>query len=110
MSKSTPWPWSLEAPHAKDRSYILVSASDETLGQIWEPLNKAEHDANARLIAAAPELLDELTEARTTLSILRTQVMVELNRGIERWEGVPEKLKERLDTIGAATAKARGAA
>ncbi len=46
-------------------------------------------------------LIDELREARTTLSILRTQVMVELNRGVERWEGVPEALRFRLDAIDA---------
>lgn len=67
---------------------------------------------HVRLIAAAPELYEELTEARTTLSVLRTQIMVEIGRcpdpSESRWEGVPEKLKERIDGIDAALAKARG--
>lgn len=72
---------------------------------------KDEHEAeaNADLIAAAPEILDELAEARTTISILRTQIMVEIGRGADRWEGVPEKLKERLDAIDAICARATGA-
>jgi hypothetical protein len=69
-----------------------------------------EAEANARLIAAAPDLLEELADARTTLSILRTQVMVEIGRCADpsesRWEGVPEKLRERLSHIDAAIAKA----
>jgi hypothetical protein len=44
-------------------------------------------------------LCEELREARTTISVLRTQIMVEVNRGVDRWEGVPEKLRERLDAI-----------
>lgn len=64
--------------------------------------------ANARLIAAAPDLAAELREARTTIAITRTQIMVELNRGVERWDGVPEALKLRLDAIDGVLAKALG--
>lgn len=54
------------------------------------------------------DLLVDLQEARTTISILRTQIMVEIGRGQDRWEGVPDKLKERIDAIDAAIAKALG--
>ena len=67
-----------------------------------------ELQATANLWIAAPALYEALEEARTSLSILRTQVMVEINRGVERWEGVPEKLKERLDAVDAALNLARG--
>lgn len=73
-----------------------------------EPIEEAEAIANGLLWAAAPDLVAELREARTTLAITRTQIMVELNRGVERWEGVPEALKLRLDAIDAALAKALG--
>lgn len=70
--------------------------------------------ANARLIAASPDLLEEIVEARTTLSILRTQIMVEIGRCADpsesRWEGVPEKLKQRIDAIDTVTVKATGGA
>jgi len=65
--------------------------------------------ANARVIAAAPDLLDELREARTTLNIVRTQIMVEIAGGRERWEGVPDALQTRLNAIDAAIAKATAA-
>lgn len=72
-----------------------------------------QDDAHARLMTAAPDMLEALIEARTTLSILRTQIMVEIGRCADpsesRWEGVPEKLKQRLDAIGAAIARATGA-
>lgn len=63
---------------------------------------------NLNLAAMVDRLRVELSEARTTLAITRTQIMVELNRGVDRWEGVPEALKLRLDAIDAAIAKALG--
>lgn len=113
----TPGPWT-----AIDNGYYCHVVSGEGTvvdacpskfiagGTIEHPSPREK--ANARLAAASPELLDELTEARTTLSILRTQIMVEIGRCADptesRWEGVPEKLKERLDAIDAAIAKATG--
>lgn len=62
--------------------------------------------------ALTAELLQALAEARTTLSILRTQVMVEIGRcpdpSESRWEGVPEKIKERIEAAGVAIANATG--
>jgi hypothetical protein len=58
------------------------------------------------------ELRREIEDARTTLSILRTQVMVEIGRCADpsesRWEGVPEKLRERLDAIDGVLSSVRG--
>lgn len=58
----------------------------------------------------ARELARELSEARTTLSVLRTQIMVEIGRSADpsesRWEGVPDNLKERLDSIDTLLARA----
>ncbi|MFA6043586.1 MAG: hypothetical protein WC718_01260 [Phycisphaerales bacterium] len=66
--------------------------------------------ANARLISAAPDMLEALAEARITLSMLRTQVSIEIGSGVDRWEGVPPKIAEQLATIDVAIAKARGEA
>jgi hypothetical protein len=59
------------------------------------------------------DLRREIEEARTTLSILRTQVMVEIGRcpdpSESRWDGVPEKLRQRLDAIDAVLSTVRGA-
>lgn len=49
--------------------------------------------------------VEALREARTDLSITRSNIMVEMKNGSRaayQWEGVPEKLKERLDEIDAA--------
>lgn len=67
--------------------------------------------ANARLIAAAPEMKEALKEARTTLSITRTNIMVEMKRSegaAYRFESVPEILKTRIEAIDAVLAKAIG--
>ena len=88
-----------------DVSHVSFPSSHPASGPMY-----AEAEANARLIASAPDLLEALTEARTTLSILRTQVMVEIGRcadpSASRWEGVPDKLSERLEQIDAVIAKA----
>lgn len=67
---------------------------------------------DANLIAAAPALIEALEEARTTLSLTRTNIMVEIGRCADpsesRWEGVPELLKERLNQIDAALSLAKG--
>lgn len=71
-----------------------------------------QDDDHALLIVSAPDLLKEISEARTTLSVLRTQIMVEIGRcanpSESRWEGVPEKLKERLDAIDRVIGDATG--
>lgn len=79
---------------------------DNLAFNIASRIDVAEREASsARRRASA--LFTELAEARTTLSILRTQIMVEIGRcddpSESRWEGVPEKLKERIEAIDAAT-------
>ena len=113
--KHTPGPWTSginDVPYAEHDG--IAWTVDAEIGGICMVDGPDEwNEANARLIAAAPELLTELVEARTTLSILRTQVMVEIGRCADpsesRWEGVPEKLKERLDAMDAAITRATGA-
>ncbi|WP_338575796.1 hypothetical protein V8J38_11395 [Brevundimonas olei] len=65
----------------------------------------------ARLFAAAPDLLEALTEARLTLSLTRTNIMVEMKKSegtAYRWEGVPEALQARIVQCDDAIARARG--
>jgi len=68
-----------------------------------------ESEANARLIAAAPELLEALEEARTSLLIVAEQVLGE-SKSAPQWDGVYEKLMPYVDKARAAIAKARGQA
>lgn len=57
-------------------------------------------------------LIEALEDARTTISLTRTNIMCEIGRCADpsesRWAGVPELLKERLDRIDATLSLAKG--
>lgn len=75
------------------------------------PIAYAFDADEARIFAAAPDLLEALIEARLTLSLIRTNIMVEMKKsegGAYRWEGVPELLANRIAQCDAAIARARG--
>ncbi|MBA3590365.1 hypothetical protein [Methylibium sp.] len=55
----TPAPWFIEADNGLAASYHLRRAV----------ITSAEHEANARLIAAAPEMLAALVQARKVLAV-----------------------------------------
>jgi len=66
MSAHTPGPWHYK-PHAADSNYMLIfCSSDQHEG---DTLRGYCGEANARLIAAAPELLAACVDA---LALLRT--------------------------------------
>lgn len=47
-------------------------------------------------------LREELREAWTVLSLTRTNILIELNQGRDRWDGVPDHLQARIESISAA--------
>jgi hypothetical protein len=126
VSKHTPGPWEIESIDSAPDDHLRIMGRPVWpctrfgVKGVWDIAsvnelgdeNVDEQIANARLIAAAPDMLEALREARTTLSILRTQIMVEIGRCADpsesRWEGVPEKLKERTAAVDAAIAAATG--
>lgn len=63
MSKSTPGPWKLSVSNMT----VITDADGESLASVCSPfsriMSKQEFTANARLIAAAPELLEAAKEA-----------------------------------------------
>lgn len=61
----TPGPWSVNAKIFTDGDYHVCSMAD---GERTLPL-RDEREANARLIAAAPDLLDLMRELRDVLDI-----------------------------------------
>jgi TPP-dependent trihydroxycyclohexane-1,2-dione (THcHDO) dehydratase len=71
MSKHTPGPWTVAAdPDSENDVYYAVFAEDEISDARFEDdfiavtnLNHANNEANARLIASAPELLEALRTA-----------------------------------------------
>ena len=60
MSKHTPGPWSASA--ASSIVGAMISAPKGNIGAAFSQIDKAECEANASLIAAAPELLEELRQ------------------------------------------------
>ena len=65
MSKHTPGPWRYK-PHRVDCNYMLITCSDDP--QEGDNLRGYCGEANARLIAAAPELLEALQVIVKSLS------------------------------------------
>jgi hypothetical protein len=63
MVKHTPGPWHVEENRAYHTSFLIYSQAGNQLAQCFNWQNKSfdiAADANARLIAAAPELLEAL--------------------------------------------------
>lgn len=96
MSKHTPGPW---VHHPEDN---IISHGDGRLLIEWQGRSKhvsaEERDANARLIAAAPELLE-------ALQLLEAEMVLSGNAGSEDYGWKPAIEKTR-----AAIAKATGSA
>lgn len=69
-AKHTPGPWMYSGAGSIKRDYTAIGCTDgETIATAWGHSNSGffvseeEKEANARLIAAAPELLEALQEA-----------------------------------------------
>lgn len=116
--KHTPGPWWVEitTPTGEPLSYYSEVSGNKwgALAQVVTAMDGegglcAEGVANARLIAAAPELLEALIETRTSLMIVAEQVL-DASKTDPRWEGVYEKLTPYLEQSRAAIAKATGEA
>jgi hypothetical protein len=112
MSEHTPGPWKANGlPASNDPDYRLscavyagekpICTTDLSVGR-YKALSAEEQDANARLIAAAPELLEALSD---TLGALNT---------VRGWQGPYALSAEEADRVCAkaekAIAKARGEA
>ncbi len=108
MSKHTPGPWSVQTtqrPHVAghwreivaDKLVVAEVYEDDEPHEPYSPLPK-EAEANARLIAAAPELLEALKGFALNRAHLRTE---------DPFDGALSRL---LDMADAAIAKAEGSA
>lgn len=66
IDKATPGPWHAQRLRDNDGApYATQYQAHIDIGvcMVWAPLGNEEQEANARLIAAAPELLEALTAA-----------------------------------------------
>lgn len=94
MGKNTPGPWKLDA------STLTVTTPDAVEARIAEidgdNCDWEQAEADARLIAAAPDMLEALEEARTQVAILQDRL------------GIRDTGAGTLSIIDAALAKAKG--
>lgn len=100
MSKHTPGPWTVNAYNEIESGAVRICSVD--IEETNAGLNGGEGQANARLIAAAPDLLEELRAVEQHL-----HAYVE---AIEEGGGSASKSSERLASVRAAIAKATEAA
>ena len=109
MSKHTPGPWHVNhagsakkgEPFKIDEFYVYApNTQDDTAicADVIDPVTQEPNEANARLIAAAPELLEALVMAREALASFCTAFKVPAF-----------STSEKFKKIDAAIAKATGA-
>ncbi len=104
----TPGPWHLGPWGAwADHAIVVLDAHDEQIANTADLLKSwPECEANARLIAAAPELLAALAETRAVLALVLMRA-----RGSD-WNADPLRLTlttgDAFTRIDAAIAKAEG--
>lgn len=104
--KHTPGPWRVVRDRNGAATMILSSQKDEDGDEL--PVIDYEHggytyayEANARLIAAAPDMYEALKEAREALA---TEIKFEISAS------VAESLEATIAQIDAALSKAEGSA
>jgi hypothetical protein len=98
MNKHTPGPWELEAGRTlrtRSGTFYLTYGTEPKTGK-WSFDSPTELDANARLIAAAPDMLEALEDVLLMLQDMPT----------ERYAtGADKPMRERVHAI---IRKARG--
>lgn len=72
-AKHTPGPWIIEATPRSIAEDYVIRTEHSVVAAILPLYNEDETDANARLIAAAPELLEAAKEAREALQPFLTE-------------------------------------
>ena len=109
----TPGPWEFFPSVSKERPFVIdtkigVESTNDLI--IAEVQRGKQGEANARLIAAAPDLYGRLTEAREAIATLPEDAFGEVNLP-DGWTGaamVYSIRDELLCKLDAALAKARG--
>ncbi len=101
-TKHTPGPWEYRYSKETDKHYVgsgVCCIIDEAFATIeTKDRGKKERQANARLIASAPDLLEALKYARSCIAYCRKN-----HKDIQSGDGVPVEI-----FLDAAIAKAEG--
>lgn len=114
MNNFTPGPWEVDGQTV----YALESAGfyrglerfqNRFDAQVQSPRAslRSELEANARLMAAAPDLLEALEETRKDLVVLRGNI-TDAAKSCSMWEGMPELIDAWIRRNDEAITRARG--
>lgn len=96
MSKHTPGPWSEVPPQNEGANSLRIFSGSKLVGLASNSdMSDDELEANARLIAAAPDLLEALRSARTFASIVEgdaaQQMCIHFDQVIRKAEGETQR-------------------
>lgn len=70
-TKHTKGPWTIKSVSESDIAYrIIAECDEENVFCVWRTTDEIQTEANAKLIAAAPELLEALQEVRLVFNPL----------------------------------------
>ncbi len=103
--KHTPGKWTLNYPHPSTDNFIIGNDvfEDFVMNPIAEVLVPAceseaqqleEQEANAKLIAAAPDLLEALCYAIRFIELCPKLEEEDRPRGLEKWQSIVNKATE----------------
>jgi hypothetical protein len=96
MSKSTPGPW--EVVRGRFKRSIEVFGGGKAMTEMWDRGDNETQEANARLIAAAPDLLEALKglidlRERTELVYADCYEAMFKGKGRDEWKAAEEAIK-----------------
>ncbi len=112
-TKHTPGPWiAAQSDPAEGCDVWWITAcpaanQEKEIATVPGGYPHERHEANASLIAAAPELLEALRELLTDMVIAQGNMRKAAKRD-PAWEGCAEIIQPRVDAARAAIAKAEG--
>lgn len=92
--KGTPAPWEITAEHLDTRLQINHGHIDLWFGDaVADQVTREQVEANAHLIASAPELLEALIETEKDLCVLWGQ-MIDIAKTNHLAEGMPDLIEK----------------
>ena len=93
MNKHTPGPWEIEERGSHSNQIVVIHELETPTGEptwveVWSPARRYEHQpANARLIRAAPDMLDVLKTIENDESQVPEWLWDRIQAVIEKAEG-----------------------
>lgn len=94
----TPGPWRVETNNAYQTSWLIIDASGNRLAQVanWQDkCRNVDGEANAKLIASAPEMAKENARLRTALE----NAAKLFRHGSVEWEDAANDCERALDLL-----------